>query len=216
MAPTIEVQGVAVVVLGSFNPPMYHPAFLAEVGVAPPLDDSGAALIITGDIAQFPVLHMTFSADRAKLEVQAPEPPWESIRDLAVSALELAGSAPIRAVGINKRRHYALGSDDAWHAAGHTLVPKDMWEPMLVQPGTRRLDVEGTRPDGRDGRILVTVEPSLRVQNGLYIQVNDHFALGTEDDPARPDDAVSIISEVFKDSLDRADDIMDRLLEAVT
>jgi len=82
----------------------------------------------------------------------------------------------LTALGINTERHFRVPSEEVWHEIGHRLAPKDkVWDGCLKAPGMRALLVEGARDDDAHGRILVKVEPSSRVQPGVFVMINDHF-----------------------------------------
>lgn len=76
------------------------------------------------------------------------------------------------------------------HAIGHKLAPPANWETVLNQPGMRSLLIEGVRDDDLPGYIHVKVEPSLRVDPGLYVAVNDHYEVP---DPAPAEGASRVL-----------------------
>jgi hypothetical protein len=71
----------------------------------------------------------------------------------------------------------------------------------------RALTIAGMRPDGLGGAVNVRVEPSNRVENGLFVEINDHFEV--EDTLARSANAIlSIAEEQWAESLRRSDEII--------
>jgi hypothetical protein len=43
------------------------------------------------------------------------------------------------------------------------------------------LSMKSPRPDGREGHIVVKVEPSVRVPSGVLVAVNDHMDIAAPD-----------------------------------
>ena len=71
----------------------------------------------------------------------------------------------------------------------------------------RALTIEGMRPDGLAGAVHVRVEPSNRIENGLFVEINDHFEV--DDALARSANAIlSIAEEQWDESLRRSDEII--------
>ena len=66
-----------------------------------------------------------------------------------------------------------------------------------------------------DDRINVTVQPSSRIGNGetgVYIEVNDHFAVVDTKSHAATSELVNILEERFEESLRRAEQIIDHAM----
>ncbi len=71
------------------------------------------------------------------------------------------------------------------------------------------------RPIG--GQINVTVEPSRRVgggRTGVYVAVNDHYALG-DVDPRAAERCMDLLEKNFKTSLDRSEAMIDHVMSLV-
>jgi hypothetical protein len=86
----------------------------------------------------------------------------ETLRDPLVGALNILHHTPVTRLGINTSAHYRFASEEAWHAFGHLLAPKEpLSAPVLESPGTLSLTIEGQRPDEYNGHIraLALVTP---------------------------------------------------------
>jgi hypothetical protein len=124
-------------------------------------------------------------------------------------------------MGINRRAHIKLESASKWHALGDILAPKEHWNTLLSEdPGERRIGLlsltmeRNPRPDGLLGYMRVKVEPSLSVQYGVFIEVNDHFEIPTKHPPGC-EEILEILSKQFSISVPRSEEIIDSLIEMV-
>lgn len=201
------VESVDIVLLGSFNPQIFQPAWFAAQGLLSTAESQSAEIaIIHSQVVQFATerFEVVVAPDRfqvSTLDASSHEP----MRDLAIGSFQVLSHTPIAAMGINSGGHYQLSSEDDWHRIGHTLMPPGNWEGLLKDVGMRSVVAEGQRPDGAVGYIRVTVEPSARYERAVYIQVNDHFNYPTEEGRySSAAAAVDSLAKVWAESLKRS------------
>jgi len=174
----VEAQTLAVVVLGTFNPPIISPWWLQSQGLLGETEAEEAEdLVVVPQLSQFnlPWLKVQVLQDRFLMLSEDPLE-WDRLRDTILGVFTVLRHTPVAAVGINVAYHYRLPSNAAWHELGDTLVPKEPWDGLSL-PGLRSLTIEGARPDVWLGHVRVRVEPSEAVPNGLFVEHNDHYAL---------------------------------------
>lgn len=174
-----EIEGKAIVLLGSFNPQIFQPAWFAAEGlISRELAENANIGIIHPQLVAFSGewLEVNVSDDRFQV-ASLTAPSFDLLRDLALGTFRLLRHTPIRAMGLNSDIHYKLDSEESWHGIGHKLAPPDNWDKVLNRPGMRSLTIEALRDDDTPGYIRVQVEPSARLHPGLYVGVNDHFEL---------------------------------------
>lgn len=83
---------------------------------------------------------------------------------------------PVTALGINREMHFRLDSEQEWHRLGDRLVPKDGWNPILGgRAGMLSLDVTADKTDSPGAKFNVKVQPSTRVNFGVYFLVNENY-----------------------------------------
>ncbi|WP_143027873.1 hypothetical protein [Lentzea albidocapillata] len=213
---TPELEIASIVLAGSFNPGIFHPAWLAANDLIPKIEAEAAEnILVSADYTRFEVDWLGLEVIPERLTIMTSQAPYQSpLRDLAQSILTLLPHTPINAMGLNRATHYKLKNEDVWHSFGHRLAPKDpVWTDILKAPGTRRLMIQGERDDGKRGHVIVTVEPSQRVDTAIFIDINDHFA--------RPSDlsgiegakwARDILTEDWRVNTQRINSIRSRLL----
>jgi hypothetical protein len=137
---------------------------------------------------------------------------YEAIRDLVIGTLELLGQTPLRVMGLNRDFHYELGSEAERDEVGHRLAPQKDWVGVIDRPGLFSLTMQGQRPDPLAGYIRVKVEPSVRVANGVFVEVNDHYELASEGELSPgTGDAVRILTERWANSMQKSLTIAQRI-----
>jgi hypothetical protein len=208
--PQIEIQGVSLVLIGSFNPAIFHPSWFAAYNLIRKEEaETADTKIIHSDIADFKLGWLSVNVLRDRLQLgTVQESYYEALRDIAVGVLQLLSHTPVTMMGINREFHFNLLSEDAWNGLGYRLVPKQDWEPFLKRPGLTVLTEEGLRPDEYKGYIRVSVQPSPRVSFGVYVHVNDHYQLISDGkEIGGADKARIILSEKWSESMKRGLDI---------
>jgi hypothetical protein len=174
-----ELEAFAIVLIGSFNPPIYQPEWFARMGLIREEEAKNAKIdVVHADIASALIgsIKIQVRSDRfTATTLNAAD--YETLRDLVVGTFKTLPHTPIRLMGLNFDAHYRLSSLEAWHALGDRLAPKGMWSAILDKPGMGSLMIEGRRRDNRKGYVRVKVEPSMRIKDGVgvFVNVNDHY-----------------------------------------
>jgi hypothetical protein len=215
--PAPDIHGASIVLLGSFNPAIFHPAWFHKQGLVSDEEHDAAAIqVMLPDFARFNIdwLEITVTLDRFEVASGEPEN-FNLLRDIVIGTFRILQHTPIKAIGVNRNEHFKL-PEDRWHEIGDALVPKDVWSTVLDAPGLRALTVEGVRTDNYAGYIRANVEPSVRVHPGIYIGVNDHFQLDEDSKDSGVLDssqAVSVLESEWDGILERAPRIIDTVLK---
>jgi hypothetical protein len=177
-----EIESTSVVLRGNFNPVIFQPAWFASQNLVHPSEAQEAEVqIIHPDATVFQTEWLQIQVTRDRFMASTSLAPYyELLRDLVCGVFERLSHTPLNALGVNAEFHYKLSSIASWHATGHLLAPKQVWQSVLKEPGMRSLVIEGQREDQYEGRIHVKVEPSARIDAGVYIDVNDHYQLAPQ------------------------------------
>lgn len=210
-----EIEGANVVLIGDFNPKIFQPAWFA------------AQQLIRNEEAEdakIEIIHsafVSFSLEWLRLEVHQnrffaathQKPFYSPLRDLVVGTFRILSHTPARMLGINCGFHFSMGSEQAWHAVGHRLAPKEMWHGVLEKPGMRSLSMEGHREDEFIGRITVKVEPSQRIEFGIYVNINDHYEIKDKESSMGCGEIIDILESSWDKSIARSEEIAKTVLE---
>lgn len=190
MAPKLKIglEGATIVVRGAFNPAIFSPLWLQQQGLidAREMDDQQLDLV-TQDLAVFRAgwLRVQVTPEGFQANTQTPEE-LDLLRDVVVGALGALSHTPIASIGLNRDYHLMVDTMKGFHAIGDHLAPKSIWENKMLSPGMRSIVMWGVRPDDYTGHIQVSVEPSLKMPNAVYLGVNDHYSLATLTNSKQP------------------------------
>ena len=166
-----------------FNPKIFHPAWFSNHELIGEHECNETNVeVIHSDIALFSFEWMRLQVTRDRLDLSTTQEPFfEVIRDLAMGTFQVLEHTPVTMFGINQQLHFKMENEEAWHNLGHKLAPKEDWLKVLKNPGMQRVSIKSARSDEYKGNIIVTVEPSSKIKNGVYIGINDHYELDVEE-----------------------------------
>lgn len=178
-----EHDTVNIVLVGSFNPRIYQPAWLASQGLIPKSESVNANIqLISNDVCIYDVgwFRLEVLNDRWSLS-SVSTPVFEVLRDLAVGVFERLPDEGVSRMGLNAVGHFPLADHKMYNEVGNDMAPKaKYWDPILRAPGMLSLTVRGERPDGYTGSVNVKVEPSSKLSDGIFIEVNDDYIIDLE------------------------------------
>jgi len=210
MPHTPEIKGAGVVVLGSFSPQVFQPAWFARYELIPDSEaDEAEIQIVHPQIVSFSTSRFEIKVEQNRLSViSAVVPSHSAIRDLVIGLIDLVPHTPMTAIGINAQYHFRLASREDLDAIGFALAPPDNWTNHMSYTGMEHLRVQGQRNDrDRPGMLRVTVQPSTRTVPGVYIEVNDHYALQDQGDTSSTEQARDVLNREWDSSLGRSDEV---------
>lgn len=199
-------DGVSIVLLGSFNPGIFHPAWFQKEELLPEIEAEAAKIeVISNDIAIFTVAWLRIEAigDRFVAKTM-DESKFGPLRDLVVGMFRLLEQTPITTIGMNREISFELSSDEQWHAVGHALAPKPIWEKYVKEPGMKSLTVESQRDDARQGRFNITVKPTPSKPRAVTVDFNDHIDIKDDEIYVTTGKACKVIEEDWEKSIDRS------------
>lgn len=210
--------GHSIVLLGNFNPKIFHPSWFGAQQLIGKQEEEGANVeIVHSDVAIFSLdwLRLEVFRDRFKAET-TKEPYIEALLDFVVGTFTLLKHTPLTMMGINIEMHFRIASTEIWHAAGDRLAPKAPWDGILTKPGMGAVIMQDVRTDSCNGYLRVTVEPSSKIQPGIFFSVNDHIEVSDPKKLNGSDELVDILKGVWLSSRKRSENIIHTLFERIT
>ena len=219
---------MSIVLVGSFNPAIFHPWWFADRELLPSNVIEAALkedFVTVKELSRFNAEWLGLQARPNQLvfstveEARSPD-----LRDLVVSVLDLLPETPVDAVGLNSDAHFRVESVDEWHNIGDRFLPKDFWEPLfeddIWEPrpdgqrvGLRSMKVEATRKEPH-GYVRTEVAPSARIKpHGVYVGINAHFQLRADDKSSNGFAAARTIEEHWDETRQLEVDLTRRVLE---
>jgi hypothetical protein len=206
-----ESDGASIIMIGAFNPTIFQPRWLgAQALIRPEEAENAKITIIQAEVADFSTEWFQLQALQNRFQLTCSDPrQYAPLRDLAAAIFAILPHTPVTTLGLTRSFHFKMPSVDSWHGIGHLLAPKESWNPILEAPGLRSMLIQGRSKQGGGGSLLIKVEPSVKVEYGLYLEVNEQFTASgdSESEGARwvPDrladhwDAILSFSEVVAD-----------------
>ncbi len=99
-----ELSGCSIVLLGKFNPAIFHPVWLEARGIEEPVVDySDIDLLTHRDLTSFSIDIRSYMVQASRFQIQTHTAPWVSILDITTKIfVEHLYNTPITGFGINR------------------------------------------------------------------------------------------------------------------
>ena len=222
-----EISGCSVVMVGDFNPAIFHPSWLKSEGIENDISKENIDLqVVCRDISSFRIDTRTYTVMPERFTLATSAAPWVSIKDIVEKIFgDCLVHTPIHAFGVNRNLHFAVESTEVRTKIGRQLAPIGIWrefgsemetdDPSLVG-GLQSLTMR--RRKRHDSIILETnakIEPSTRLSGdkGIYMEVNHHHALLDYDGSEGTGPAIDLLMNSFDRLVVEAGSIMNTIME---
>ena len=219
-----QLTGMSIVLIGQFNPLMYHPTWFRLNGVISGEEESliinskEPNLVVSQGLTFFRNSSMDFNITPDRFSVTINREPFILLKDTIVKTFERLGSTTIIQLGINYYTHVIFTEKSLYQKFADLISPKERWTRLLGD------EIEGdNRMSGllsltmmkktQDGRINITLEPSKRIELSVFVHCNFHYDL--DDNSRFADYAMDIVNKKFDDIQNNADDYINELVEGI-
>ncbi len=228
-----KLENASIVLIGSFNPRIFQPAWFAHNEMIGNKEAEQPANLI-----QFREQIVAFKVEMFELNVEPNrfvitslnDHPAEHIKDLVISCFgKCLPHTPITAIGINRSIHFDTGDFEIRDSVGSRLAPKSAWgdwgkeieksydEPIDKRGGMSSITMlqQNVHLDGCNVSVRAKVEPSYSIENntGIFVDVNNHFELRSDEQSIQDgSSAVGILETNWETSMSRATMIMDQIM----
>jgi hypothetical protein len=211
-----EINRIDVVLLGDFNPKIFSPAWLAAHDLIGEQESEDANIeIIHSDVAIFslPWFRAQITRDRFSIFTEQ-EAYFGILYDLVSHAFKILEHTPIHTFGYNWGMHFKCNSEEEWHGFGHYVAPPKIWTGILENPALFRLEMTEKYPpsDLLDGTMKIRVEPSRRINLGVFININHHFAVPEKESVRGCRLIMSKFEENWENSRKKSEELIYQLL----
>ena len=172
-----EHEGASIVMIGSFNPTIFQPRWLgAQALIRPEEAENAKITLIQAEVADFSTEWFQLQVLQNRFQLVSSDPrQYAPLRDLASAIFAILPHTPVTTLGLTRTFHFKMPSVDSWHRIGHLLAPKEPWNSIMEGPGLRSMRMQGRRKQTGGGVLYIKVEPSLKVECGLYLEINEEF-----------------------------------------
>jgi hypothetical protein len=175
-------DAASVVCIGSFNPAIFHPAWLSARGLIQKTEEEAAEVqVVAPDATQFRIKWLQLQVLRDRLTAGTDTPDDSLLlRDLVIGSFKFLEHTPVMFVGLNRHMHFQLENESDWHHVGHVLAPKKVWRKYLKQPGLGSLTIKDIRANHENktpAEVNVQISPSFTRPNTIETGVNHHYVM---------------------------------------
>ena len=211
--------------LGSFNPAIFTPAWFALHGLLPEEDVESAALQVAhNQVTDFQVNWFNLHVTPDRFSIETTIAPHIRIRDLVARMFgELLPHTPVRALGINSSAHVKAQGKEELNRIGTALAPPSAWGPWREKldldsdsGGMSSLKMSQLSPDDRPAgsAINITVEPSKQMgrdQLGVYVGINHHFEIDVENADSNRN-LMKVFDQHYDNCIEMSNEIVDHIM----
>lgn len=220
------ISSVSIVLLGSFNPPIFSPDWFARHNLISSNEATTAQLtILHRQIADFSTEQFSIQVTPDRFQATTHQEPFQLLSDFVVRTFrEFLSHTPIHALGINREIHFKVESSEERDRIGYKLAPPDVWGKWAQYLKADRGQHHGgmvslvmQQKDTNDrpsGYIQATVRPSQDIPSnvGIFVQVNDHYQLQPSQNRQDAVEIIELLEARFRCSIERSECIIDQVM----
>jgi hypothetical protein len=195
--PTVD--GLSIVLIGAFNPAIFHPSWFALNGLLRKTEaDEADIQIVHPEAAIFTSdwLSLQVTKDRLSFETQDPTMSLP-LRDLAIGTLQILEHSPARQFGINRYRGFDFSPDELTDFLAK-FVNASAWGAFATEPRVREISVECEPQDSRAEFLRVKLEATGRRKAAVTIHTNQHYQ-ATEEESSTAGTFLQVFFSVLSD-----------------
>lgn len=171
----------SIVIIGDFNPIIFHPEWFSKNGLIPSSEAEAAKIkVVHRDITLFNLEWLNFELTRERFKVSTSnEAMYEPLRDLVIGVFRLLSHTPLKMLGINNEIHFQIPVQETLDFFD-VLSPSSYWNGVLDEPYFGSILMREERKEGLPGFLGIKIEASGKVEGGLFFQFNDHYQVKNE------------------------------------
>jgi hypothetical protein len=210
----VEKDELDIVIIGTFNPVIITPIWLAYKSLIRESEANSANVrIMHNEIVDYDLEWATLNITQRRFHIKCTQVPFfEITRDLVVGIFSILKETPITSFGYNHNKTISLKTEDRFYEFGNKLCPLNNWSDSLDNARLQRVDIlDKNSTQKKQGNILVTINAStdLQVNFGVVININDHYDFSLQSDG--PKFSSSLILQYWDNSIEISKNILLKL-----
>lgn len=212
-----DAKFASIVLLGHFNPSIFHPQWFAAHDIISNTeadDEADQKIITTSQIASFSLTWGDVQVTQNQFVIRGKNPTlFKMISDFVCKTFSTLSHTPVSSLGINLEQKWIPDSADQHHRFGDNIAPKEPWD-FMSNPGLRDIVMEDQqRPDEHTGYIQTRIRALIGKPDAILISVNDHYALSNYDNSAGAGGIMDILEENWEISIGRSEQIINNVIK---
>lgn len=212
----LQAYFINIVFLGDFNPAILQPYWLLNKKLIREQEAKKAKVqLIHNELVKCDLDWAEYESTKDRFTLKSSQEPYfNTVKDLAIGIFKNLPETPLKALGINHIKHFALPNKETYYNFGNKLAPLSNWSPFIKNPRLFQVEIiEQQRKDELQGSFQVKILPSEIVPPSMFgvsIAINDHFDTSVTA-PRAGDDLVEILRTNWQQSFDRCNDVIENL-----
>jgi hypothetical protein len=219
-------EDASIVLIGEFNPEIFHPEWFIRNGIIPDLDYTA----LTYEIISNGFSKIEFTDNKSlivttkKLVYKSDKPTdYYHLKDLITSIFNELDGTNITAMGMNFDWHLKFTDKDSWKNFGHVLAPRECWiesipylktlqgsdDEKFEMLGLSDLTMHSPRNDDNHGHIRHSIEALDLKRMILSYRFNSHVVINSTTD------IIKILNDSWDESRDFAKETFTNLISNV-
>lgn len=206
----------SIVLIGGFNPLIFHPFWMLQKGLISEKDVTTDKLLVHEQMTHFQIgnwLEFNVNKNRCEFKIQSQEYVVIML-DLIKGTLNALPEVPIMSIGINRGCILSIGSEREYYRVGATLALLDLWNDCFEKPRLRTIAIEDTASEKFKGKSRCVIIKPAEVENVPYaidVNMNNHYDL----EPQNVVKALSIIEDNVLNNYDSFQTILDNIIRKI-
>lgn len=172
----------SIVLIGGFNPLIFHPFWMLQKGLISEKDVTEKEILVHDQLTRFKIgewLEFNVSKNRCEFKIASSEF-IPIMMDLIKGTLNALPEVPITAIGINRGCILRLDNENDYYTVGATLAPLDLWNDSFTNPRLRTIAIEDTTSENFAGKTRCLIIKPAEVKDVKYaidVNMNNHYEL---------------------------------------
>ena len=220
-----DKSSVSIVILGSFNPAIFTPAWFFQQGLISKEEfDSSEVEVVHRELSIFKLQWLKIGVQQDRFSATTEVSPYIRLNDLVLKTFgELLTHTPLHTLGINRRVEFSVGTEIIRNKIGNMLAPPDVWGEWAkditkgkenAHGGMMHLVMQQMVFDDRHaGHIRADVRPSNISPSHIFLDTNDQYEIENKEQPQGTEKIVKYLQENFEKCITRSEWIIDQLME---
>ncbi|MFB6264809.1 MAG: hypothetical protein ABEL76_14465 [Bradymonadaceae bacterium] len=221
MSAEPAIDGASIVLVGEFRTGLYQPAWFARHDLIRDEEAEDAEMLLLQEhtvedtenqpgITSFSIGALSFHVQNDKFIARTDDPSeFRPLLDLVLGTFRIVEATPLDALGMNRKTHVELPEDKLWTTVMDSLVPTEPWSESLDEPHALTTTIRGERDKPEVAYVQTKVEPSTKIEDGIYVEINQHVDTAELDEETGPFD---YLEEDWISALDFAAQLRDHLV----
>lgn len=227
MAETLKSDTATIVVVGEFNPAIFHPQWFGRHELLRPAEVDQASdsveLVVSNGMVNFKVDWLEMQITPRRLWAKALDAShFRPLRDLIAGIFQIQNDIPVEFLGLVRTMIREVTSEKEYLQMGDRLASGQVWDGVLGEPRLLSLEMGGEARTEEASNIRVQVRPAPGNDEGFAIAFEvreEYFAEKMHGDHDSGETSAGLASEIvnrqWSDFSEHADSVVADMLERI-